>query len=74
MNGMTASNNRKKKFVVLAAVEEKAPIVLYPVISEDHDTACHRAEIEHGFGNFLALNKKQVRQVLKDLKRYLQNW
>lgn len=71
---MVSSNNREKKYVVLAAVEEKAPIVLHAVISEDHDTACHRAEIEHGFGNFLALNKKQARQVLKDLKRYLQSW
>lgn len=61
MNRMAASNNRMKKFVVLAVVEEKAPIVLHAVISEDHDAACHRAEIAYGFGNFLALNKKQAR-------------
>jgi hypothetical protein len=71
---MITPNNRKKKHVVLIADEEKSPIGMYAILSEDHDTACHRAEIMHGFGTFLALNKQQARQVCKDLKRYLQNW
>lgn len=71
---MTASNNRKKKFVVLAAVDEKSPIGIHAILSENHDTACHRAEIVLGLGTFLALNKKQTRRVCANLKRYLQNW
>jgi hypothetical protein len=31
---MTASNNRKKKFIVLAAVDEKSPIGIHAILSD----------------------------------------
>ena len=71
---MTASSNEKKKFAVITVLDEKGPANIHTVLSEDHDAACHRAEISFGRGAFIALNKNQAQKVYKNLKRYLQNW
>lgn len=71
---MAASSNRKKKFLVLAAIDEKGPVNVIATLSEDHDTACHQAEISFGWGTFAALNKNQAQKVYKNHNRHLQNW
>jgi len=71
---MTASNNRKNKFAIVTILNEKDPANVLTVLSEDHDTACHQAEVSFGWGTFIALNKKQAQKVYKNLKRHLQNW
>jgi len=71
---MTAPSNRKKKFVVLAVIDEKSPITAFATLAKTHDVACHQAEIARGWGSFIALNKNQAQQVYRDLKNCLQNW
>ena len=71
---MIASSNEKKKFVVIAVLDEKDPANIYTILSEDHDAACHQMEISFGEGAFMALDKKQAQKVYKKLNRYLQNW
>lgn len=71
---MAPVNNRKKKFAVIAILDEKDPANVLTVLSEDHDTACHQAETSSGWGTFIALNKKQAQKVYKNLKSHLQNW
>ena len=71
---MTASSNRKKKFAVITILDEKDPSNILTVLSEDHDAACHEAEILFGWGTLVALNKKQAQKVYKKLGHHLQNW
>jgi len=71
---MTASGNRKKKFAIVTILNEKGPANVLTVLSEDHDTACHQAEVSFGYGTFIAFNKKQAQKVYKNLKSHLQNW
>ena len=71
---MATSNNRKKKFVVIAILDEKGPANILTTLAEDHDVACHQAEISFGWGAFIALNKNQARKVCRGLKNRLQDW
>ena len=71
---MATPNSREKKFVVIAINDEKGLANTFTTLAEDHDVACHHAELSFGWGAFIALNKKQARKVYTDLKKYLQNW
>lgn len=74
IENMDTSSNRKKKFVVLAAIDEKSPIASFTTVADTHYVACHQVEITHGWGSFIALNKNQAQQVYRDLKNRLQDW
>ena len=71
---MATLNDKKKKFAVIAILDEKGPANILTALSEDHDMACHQAEISFGCGTFVALNKNQAKKIYKNLKRHLQNW
>ena len=71
---IVVSSNRKKKFAVIAILDEKNPAKVFTTLAESHDVACHQVEIANGWGDFIALNKNQARNVYSGLKNHLQDW
>ncbi|OGW77270.1 MAG: hypothetical protein A3C51_05625 [Omnitrophica bacterium RIFCSPHIGHO2_02_FULL_46_20] len=44
---------------MLAAIDEKSLITAFTTLSDNHDVACHHAEIACGLGSFMTINKNQ---------------
>jgi hypothetical protein len=70
---MRIAGNRKKKFVVIGQFDRKNTTEVFVVKAENHDVACHLAEIRNGWGTFMACDESQAMEIAKDIQKSLIN-
>lgn len=62
---------KNKDFIVIGQFDRKNKMKTFFVQAENHDVACHMAEIENGWGTFMAYDEDQARKITKDIQKYL---
>lgn len=60
-----------KKFIVIGQLDRKTDMEPLMVQAENHDVACHLAEIENGWGTFMAYDTNHARKIAKDIQKLL---
>jgi len=68
---MKAVKGKKKKFIVIGQFDGNNDAETLVVYAENHDIACHLAEIKNGWGTFMAYDENQARKITKDIQEYL---
>lgn len=64
---------KKKDFIVIGQPGIKNKMKILFVQAENHDVACHMAEIKNGAGTFMAYDESQAREITKDFQKFLNN-
>ncbi|MCU0666897.1 MAG: hypothetical protein MUF05_07380 [Candidatus Omnitrophica bacterium] len=71
---MKAIKYKKKKFVAIGQFDRKNDVEALIVKAENHEIACHLAEIKNGWGTFMACDEGQAKKIAKDIHKSLKNW
>jgi len=64
-----ATENKKKKFIVIGQFDKKHKVKTFVVEAENHDIACHLAEIKYGWGTFIACDTNHASNIVKDIQK-----